>query len=222
VSRARSSRDGGLVRCGTGRVAGRYENEEAPAGGATVFPRGNLYALPYTPITDHPDLAPLFGAMSSEVAAAVLARLRDADEGIRRLARALGPADEHDYEHSSSDRLSLHTTYSPEIDGFLSSVSAIDNGDGTVSRAATDFCFGIDAVPSTGDEPRRWHVEISAAVTCDRRRCPDEPHDLLCMSGEATSPIDAADLLATQIDQLNDWVRNQPDAGWKIFRHSDT
>jgi len=121
----------------------------------TVFRQGNLSGLRYTPIPDGPDLAPLFGAMSSEIAAAVLARLREADEGIVRLARALGSKEEHDYEHSSSDRLGLHTTYSPEIDGLLSSASTIDNGDGAFSRGSADFCFGIDAFPRTGDQPRR-------------------------------------------------------------------
>ncbi len=41
------------------------------------------------------------------------------------------------------------------------------------------------------------------------------------MTGAATSPIDAADLLVTQVDRLYEWVRNQPDVGWKIFRHPD-
>lgn len=176
----------------------------------------------YAPIIAEPNLEALFGAMSPETAAAVLAQLLKADAAIIRIAHAFAPTDQHHYENvDTKNRLGLDTTYAPMIDGCLSSYCEIDNEDGTTSGGATDFGFGIDREPQAAAEPRAWEVTTTVTVNCDRRHCPDDPHELLRLVGEATSPIDAAALLNRQVDDLQRWLTNQEDDRWRVFRHAN-
>jgi hypothetical protein len=178
--------------------------------------------LGYAPIIAEPNLEPLFGAMSAEIAGGVLAHLLEADAAIVRIAHSFAPAEQHHYENvDTKNRLGLETTYAPMIDGCLSSYCEIDNEDGTSSRVANDFGFSIDRDPFAGGEPRTWAVTTWVRVNCDRRQCADDPHELLCLVAEATSPIDAAVLLNRQIEELQRWLTNHKDDRWRVFRHAN-
>ncbi|MDP9334071.1 MAG: hypothetical protein M3Q30_12300 [Actinomycetota bacterium] len=176
----------------------------------------------YAPIIGGPNLEPLFGEMSRETAAAVLAELGKADAAIVRIAHAFGPTEQHHHENvDTKNRLGLETTYAPMIDGCLSSYSEIDDEDGTTSGGATDFLFSIDCDAVASREPRTWDVTTTVTVNCDRRHCADDPHELLRLVGEATSPIDAAGLLTSQIEDLHRWLTNHEDDRWRVFRHAN-
>lgn len=184
--------------------------------------QGILCALGYAPIIAEPNLEPLFGAMSRETAAAVLAELLKADAAIVRIAHAFAPTEQQHYENvDTKNRLGLDTTYAPMIDGCLSSYCEIDNEDGTTSGGANDFGFSIDRDPLAGGEPRTWEVTTWVGVNCDRRHCAGDPHELLRLVGEATSPIDAAVLLNRQIEDLQRWLTNHEDDRWRVFRHAN-
>jgi hypothetical protein len=178
-------------------------------------------AVGYTPIIEAPNLKPLFGAMSPDTAARVNAELLQADAAIVRLAETFGSDERQRYEDvATKNRLGLETTYAPEIDGCISSFASIENADGTTSHGATDLGFTIDTGVVAEGQPRTWIVTIWVAVNCDRRLCPTDPHELLRLSGEATTPLAATALLGSQLADLAQWLANHQDSRWRIFRHN--
>jgi hypothetical protein len=181
-------------------------------------------ALGYVPVVRSPSLEPLFGTLSPESAAAVLTELVNADAAIARIGGALGTDAQQHYENEDTgNRLGLmtHPRYTPMIDGCLSASQRIDNEDGTTSHGNADLCFSIDFASADPSEPRRWRVKTRVSVNCDRRHCPDDPHDLVVMVGETASPTDAVALLSKQIDELRRWLDSRENQPWQIFRHTD-
>jgi hypothetical protein len=103
----------------------------------------------------------------------------------------------------------------------VSSSIVIDNEDGTTSHGATDLGFNIHAAPVADGEPRTWNATVWVAVNCDRRHCADDPHEVLCITGKATSPIEAAEVLNREIEDVHRWLASHDDDRWRIFRHTE-
>lgn len=124
---------------------------------------------------------------------------RDVDVGLRDVDRLLrGVANQLDcgFRYSTEGPRGVWTGLGAALDA----PRIINNEDGTVSRGSLGANVTIELPPASD----RWFVWATVGQNCNRRRCPDDPHELLYEEGEATTPAEAVSLiLAFTLDVLD-------------------